>query len=140
MAHGDSRGSVDCNHHTFGEPFIEPNPIQESANRERMSGSPIELSDAQRAIVDKTIREVAKHRQWLIHTLNVRTNHVHVVVTTPGVSPEKAMNDFKAWATRRLREAGLVGDEQIWSRHGSTPHLYNDAAVLEAINYVANLQ
>ena len=105
-----------------------------------MRGPAVELTEDQRRIVAATIQEVAAHRRWGIHTVNVRTNHVHVVVTAPGQLPEKVMNDFKAWATRRLREAGMAGAGALWSRHGSTPHLYSEAALAEAVHYVSQLQ
>jgi len=46
------------------------------------------------------------------------------------------MNQFKAWATRRLREAGFVGpDDRVWTRHGSTRYLTTEASVRRAITY-----
>jgi len=106
-----------------------------------MSQPPVELTRDQRDVVAETIVEVCTHRRWLLHVQNVRTNHVHVIVSAVDVSPEKIMNDFKSYATRRLREAGLIGsDAKVWSRHGSTPHLYDESALLSAIHYVSNLQ
>jgi REP element-mobilizing transposase RayT len=139
--HGDERGSVDRDTNQFNTPFVEPNEAKRSSEQERMSGPPIQLTPAQREVVANTITEVAHHRHWLIHTLNVRTNHVHIIVSAPNTTPEKVMNDLKAYATRRLREANLLpADTKLWSRHGSTPHLYDHPALLSAIHYVANLQ
>lgn len=68
--------------------------------------------------------------------MSVRTNHVHCVVV--GIaSPERILNDLKAWATRALREAELVPpDVSPWSRHGSTRYLWTEASVDTAIRYV----
>ncbi len=51
------------------------------------------------------------------------------------------MDQLKAYATRQLRGAGVVGaDAPVWSRHGSTRWL-NDANKLEeAVNYVRDGQ
>ena len=46
-------------------------------------------------------------RNWLLQAINVRTNHVHTVVS----ATRKAglvLNAFKANATRQLREDGLI--------------------------------
>ncbi len=51
------------------------------------------------------------------------------------------MTTLKSWATRRLREAGLVGDAiRPWSEHGSTRYLWEDRDVEGACWYVLNAQ
>jgi REP element-mobilizing transposase RayT len=83
---------------------------------------------------------VAAHRGWNLWAVHVRTNHVHIVVTAPA-SPEKVMADFKAWASRRLREAfGESADRDRWTQHGSTRYLNSEAAVDSAIAYVVDEQ
>ena len=139
--HGDPRGSVDRDHNQVGTPFVKPNPAKQSSERNRMSQPPINLTPAQREIIAKTITEVCTHRHWIVHVQNVRTNHVHVIVSAPDTPPEKIMNNLKAYSTRRLREANLLPpDTKLWSRHGSTPHLYDQPALLSAIHYVTKLQ
>lgn len=47
------------------------------------------------------------------------------------------MNSFKAYATRRLRDEGMLGkDRKVWARHGSTKYLWSDEQLEKAINYV----
>jgi REP element-mobilizing transposase RayT len=139
--HGDARGSMNRFHNRWGEPCLEANEDMVRAEQERMKGPPFEMNDACREVVAKTVREVCAHRGWTIHALNVRGNHVHTVVMALQTSPEKVMNDFKAWSTRRLREGGLAGAAaRVWSRHGSTPHLYTSESLLGAIDYVLNCQ
>ncbi|MEQ8849023.1 hypothetical protein, partial [Botrimarina sp.] len=71
---------------------------------------------------------------------NVRTNHAHAVVAA-AATPERVMNDFKSWATRRLRDSGLVDrSAKVWSRHGSTRYLWDKRAVEAACCYVAEGQ
>jgi hypothetical protein len=51
------------------------------------------------------------------------------------------MDTFKAYATRRLREAGLLDpDIKPRARHGSPPYLWTEEAVERAIDYVINGQ
>src|SRR5882672_1304883 len=79
--------------------------------------SEILLNQSQRKVVELAIREVCVHRQYSLHAINVLTNHVHTVVTAPR-KPEHVMDSFKAYATRKLREAGLLGrDVKPWARH-----------------------
>ena len=105
-----------------------------------MAQAPSVLETLHREIVDAAIRDVCVYRGWTLHALNVRTNHVHLVVSA-GLTPEQVMTSLKAWSTRRLREAGLV-DEGIkpWSRHGSTRYLWRVDEIEAACSYVLDAQ
>jgi REP element-mobilizing transposase RayT len=138
--HGDDRGSVDRKHNRFGTPMLSPHRGREHFDQHERVAAPLELDDVQRGIVDGAIRAVVAHRGWTLHALNVRTNHTHVVVTA-GQSPEHVMNTFKSWATRRLRESGLVDEAQpVWSRHGSTIYLFRPEKMAEKTRYVNDCQ
>jgi hypothetical protein len=55
--------------------------------------------------------------------------------------PEPLLAAFKAYATRALRQAGLIDmHTKPWSRHGSTIYLWTDTDVAEAIAYVLSAQ
>jgi hypothetical protein len=65
---------------------------------------------------------------------------VHLVVSA-SQAPEQVMTTFKAWSTRRLREAGLaVEGARLWSRHGSTKYLWTTDDVVTAHSYVVDSQ
>jgi len=87
-----------------------------------------------RPVVDEVIRAQCDHRGWHVHALNVRSNHVHLVVRADA-PPERVMGQCKAWASRRLREAGHT-PERVWTRHGSTRRLNSEASLKRAIDYV----
>ena len=53
-----------------------------------MTDDAIVFSEVQRALVDSAIRSVCEARRWFLHECNVRTNHVHVVVTAADRDPE----------------------------------------------------
>lgn len=73
--------------------------------------------------------------------LNVRLQHLHAVVVAEGYEPERVVNDFKTYATRRMREAGLVGARaKVWARHASTHYLFDDNDVAMAVDYTMNHQ
>jgi len=124
----------------YGSPMLAADVALEQAQRAQMKGSPVALSAPQRKVVADTIRVVCQTRGWSLSALNVRSNHVHVVVAAPD-PPERVLHAFKSYATRRLREAGLQeGTSQLWSRHGSTRYLWKQRQVDEACRYVADSQ
>jgi REP element-mobilizing transposase RayT len=138
--HGDERGSVDEWHNRYGEPVMAARPGLEAYERARMRHEPMVLDAAMRGAVDDAIRERCRFMDWSVVALNVRTNHVHVVVAA-NEPPEKVMNSFKARATSLMRQRGLVGPEsRVWARHGSTRRLTTDSDVEAAAVYVAEGQ
>ena len=87
-------------------------------------------------MIKEAIRETSNIRKWTVIALNVRTNHVHVVVNAP-VDPERVLNAFKANATRKLREVKLWPHSfSPWVRKGSKRRLWNEKSVARAIDYV----
>lgn len=87
------------------------------------------------------IREVCKHRGWKLHAINVRTNHVHTVVSFGDARPDKVMGDFKAYATRRMRQDGTCGaDQKIWTAKGSKRPVFDEDGLWRVVDYVENEQ
>ncbi|MEZ5993578.1 MAG: transposase [Planctomycetota bacterium] len=138
--HGDERGSVDEEHNAPGTPYITTNKLRVTRNRERLKTPEFLLSKEAREVVDAAIQETCEHRGWTLKALNVRSNHVHMVVVTLEQSI-KVMNDCKAWATRKLRAVGLASSEQrVWTRRGSCRKLFTAEAVRNAVDYTMNRQ
>lgn len=132
--HGDDRGSNSRN--PSGR--LSPNPRLERSDERQLLHDPVKLNAEQRECVRLAIEGVCRHRRWHAHVVEVRSNHVHVVVQAAGVEPRRVMNDFKAWSTRRLREAGLVDEsKKVWTRGGSGRYLWDDGDVQDACAYVA---
>ncbi|WP_236254349.1 transposase [Mucisphaera calidilacus] len=136
--HGDHRGSVDKRHHTPGTPLIPTNVHFSRLDRSRLKNPPIILNPRQRQIVDQTIRDHCRHRSWTLHAINVRTNHVHTILSAD-VRPEVALGQLKAWSSRRLRQHHLA-QERIWTTHGSTRWINTSEAFSHAVHYVQNCQ
>jgi REP element-mobilizing transposase RayT len=135
--HGDQRGAVDRNHFNgFGSPAMPFTAKLAEAEAARQKGPTVVLDDSQRHSVDEAIKEVCNYREYTLHALNVRTNHVHAVVAAE-LEPEKIVEAFKSYATRRLRHDGLTETvSKVWSRHASTKYLWEDHKVISAIDYV----
>lgn len=120
----------------YGGSKIPVRPGLERSDSVFLKSPPLELDAAQREAVKEAIRQDCIIRGYELFALNVRTNHVHLVVGA-GKAPEYMMNRFKSYATRKLRAEGLVGKtDKIWSRHGSTKYLWTDQHIVSAIDYV----
>ncbi len=139
--HGDERGSVDRRYYNrFGTPKITPDPEKVSRKASQLKHDEFILHERERKIVKAAIEEVCRVRGYSLLAINVRTNHVHVIVSSSG-KPERIMDSFKAYATKALRSAGLLAEKQkAWSRHGSTRYLWAEEHVATAIDYVENGQ
>ena len=133
--HGKS-GSVDRFHNTYGTPTLTADAARLRYNQRALSQSPVTLRAKQRALVEEAIRETCEIRKWSLWTINVRTNHVHTVVTA-NCKPERALNAFKANATRKLREAKRWDrDRSPWAHGGSKRYLWTEEKLANAIAYV----
>jgi REP element-mobilizing transposase RayT len=140
---GDTRGWVEA-----GTPGVQPPDLaQADAARRRMTAAAVTLSGAQRAVVEQTVRRHCNLRRWELHALNVRSNHIHLVVTAPEVKPEVVLSQLKAWCARRLSEhAGLPagssrnGARRWWTEHGSTKWINDEVYLENAIQYVNERQ
>ncbi len=138
--HGRAPGSVDRSHKEVGTPFLPPDENRETVERHQLAEAPYLLDDGRREVVLQTIREVARHRGWTLWAVHVRSNHVHAVVTA-AVKPEKVMADFKAYASRRLKERfHESADRTRWTQHGSTLYLWTEEEVAAKVEYTVNGQ
>jgi REP element-mobilizing transposase RayT len=138
--HGDDRGSIDRFHNRYGESYLPHSDTWERRNRKQRKADPFILAARERQAVQKAIRETCRIRRWDLQALNVRTNHVHTVVTA-NCKPELVLNAFKANATRHLREVQLwTHPFSPWADKGSKRLLWNERSVANAIYYVLNGQ
>ncbi len=139
--HGDPRGSVDQLHNQYKAPYAPVNENRSRHNTGMLKCDPVVLDASRRVSVEKAIRETCIHRKWQLWAINVRTNHVHVVVSIGIKKSELALNAFKANATRQKKEDGCWKmDYSPWVDKGSRRYLWNERSVGRAIDYVANGQ
>jgi REP element-mobilizing transposase RayT len=134
--HGDKRGSIDRFHNQYGAPYMPPNDRWHRYNQRQLKAKPLILGASERKSIENAIRETCQIRKWSLLAFNVRTNHVHTVVTA-NRDPEIVLKAFKANATRELREGHLWPHEfSPWVRKGSKRKLWNEQSVARAIDYV----
>ena len=138
---GDRRGWVE-----YRRGFQLPDPILELECAARMMEGACVLTPHQRERVHQQVAETCGHRGWLLHGVNCRTNHVHVVLSSTA-HPKVIREQFKAWCTRRLNEQQAelgIHEEQRrtrwWADRGSIRWIYREADLEAAINYVLNGQ
>lgn len=140
--HGDARGSVDRWHNAPGTPRLGIDIAREERSILAMKGDPYNLSTEGRNIVEATIRDHCRIRGWFLHAVNARTTHVHVVANCcQKVSPDTAMDQFKAWCTRKLREAGHAEpDQEVWTSRGSKRRITDEESLARVVHYVLHGQ
>ena len=132
---GDERGWVEDD-----VPGIQaPDAPRREEARQGLADQPLLLEQEQRAIVEQTIRAHCEFRQWRLHAVNARTNHIHVVVSADR-APEEVMNQFKAWCSRRLNEQARTPKARWWTTHGSTKWINDEDYFRNAVQYVAEGQ
>src|SRR5262245_39078515 len=96
---GDPRGWYQS-----GRGLQEPDALRRLEAALLMTEAAFTLDSEQRRIVEKTIADHCRIRNWQLHAVNCRTNHVHAVVTAPGRKIEVPREQLKTWCTRRLKE------------------------------------
>ena len=136
LLHGDQRGSVDRFHRRYGTPMLPPNAARQSKAKTLLKGSPVRLDAKRREAVEKAIRETCEVRNWMLWAFNIRSNHVHSVVTAP-CKPQKILSALKANATREMREQLCWKEEYSpWAFRGSKKYLWTEKDLDQAIHYV----
>ena len=134
--HGDRRGSVDRFHNIYGTPKLPPSPSRQRYERRLMKMPLVKLNSRRRAAVKRSLHETCKNRKWKLWASNVRTNHVHSVVTALCRSLT-VLQALKAYATRTMRESGCWNSERTpWAYRGSRKKLWTEKDLIDAIVYV----
>src|SRR5687768_18585863 len=68
-----------------GQPGLQPpNELFYELSAARMKETEFWLSHPDRDVVENSVRQHCRIRNWELHAINPRSNHVHVVVKSPG--------------------------------------------------------
>ena len=138
--HGGQRGSVDRFHRGYGTPKLPSSRRRERREQKLLAQRAVTLNASQRKASEKGIRETCAIRNWRLWAFNIRTNHVHSVVSAR-CKPEPILIALKANATRSMRKAGCwQSDRSPWVFRGSKKYLWTEAQLLGAIDYVLHGQ
>jgi len=132
---GDGRGWIE---HCEG--WQAPDPVRKLRANELMKEEPCLLHEAQRSTVEAQVAETCKHRGWLLHAVNCRSNHIHIVVEAPETKCRKARIDLKSWTTRCLKQKFDGTRENWWAERGYTCLLKSQTCLDAAIIYTLEAQ
>lgn len=139
--HGDERGSVDRFHNVYKTPYAESNAKRLEYSKSLMKNAPVKLNAERRKVVESALRETCDFKNWHIYALNVRTNHIHIVVGVGEKHPDKVLIALKANATRKMRENKCWNsDKTPWAEKGSKRWLWTEKSIEKAVDYVVNRQ
>ncbi len=137
---GDERGWA-----LYRQGWQLPDPIQKLEASARMSEDACVLGPEERAAVEEQVAETCRFRNWMLHAVNCRTNHLHVVLTAP-LHPKAVRTQLKAWCTRRLKrlaESRLPGGavrDNWWAERSSQRYVNDETSLQGAIVYVRDGQ
>ena len=121
--HGDRKLSVDRKFNKFGTLRLAENLKLQETMAEELKQEAFLFDEKCRIIVGKTIEEVCVYRGYDLQAVNVRSNHIHAVVSAQ-IAPKLIIESFKSYATRRLRENDLIDENtKVWSRGASKRYL-----------------
>lgn len=124
-----------------------PDPERKRQAEEHMAEDAVQFTAEQRNLVEQTIGDHCRIRGWPLHAVNMRSNHVHVVVSA-NRDADEVMNQFKAWCSRKLSDqAGLTervarkaGRRRWWTEGGSKKLIDSEEYLRNAIEYVLEKQ
>ena len=134
--HGDELGSVDRFHRAYATPTLAPSLQRANYERRLRKQHSVHLNSRKRIAIESGILETCIIRNWLLWAFNIRTNHVHTVVSAY-CKPERILSALKANATRSMREAGCwASDRSPWVHRGSKRYLWTEKQLDDAIAYV----
>ncbi|MFN0095371.1 MAG: hypothetical protein ACKVVT_11440 [Dehalococcoidia bacterium] len=98
--HDDDRASTHRWNARFDAPFLAPRPALEKSERAAMHRTAFSLDMTTRTVVGEALEDEARVRGWDVLALNVRTNHVHIVLTNVAMQPERVMTLLKSAGTK----------------------------------------
>jgi REP element-mobilizing transposase RayT len=141
---GDDRGWFQSGHG-----WQEPDRMRAFKAALRMTDDALTLDPEQRRLVETVVAEHCAIRDWVLHAVNCRSNHIHVVVTAPARALEVPREQFKAWSTRRLKNlertrrtaappTGLR--EEWWTERGWDEYIDDEEQLAAVIHYVLEEQ
>ena len=85
----------------------------------------------------RQFRETVAVRGWLLVSVAIMHNHVHLIVGADGtLDPSDFLRDFKRYGSRALNVRDRTPGRRRWTKSGSRRRLRTEANVLAAIAYV----
>ncbi len=135
---GEQKGHVHRLQNHYQTPYahctIQLLPLVQS----RLITEPYFINDLDSKTILNTIINTCKIHHWDLHAVHVRSNHVHLLVTST-LMPEVILTKLKSACTKELNAHNKKKISR-WARHGSTKYLFTEKAFYHTLNYVLNEQ
>jgi REP element-mobilizing transposase RayT len=137
--HGDARGSF------VDGKYQPPSAELERANRSAMTGEVIQLTSHQRSLVDAVLVNECQAQGWDLQAGNVRTNHVHVVVSA-ACDGKVIRTRLKALASKALSDDANLpmsddnGRKRWWTEKGNIVPVEDERSLDAICVYARELQ
>jgi REP element-mobilizing transposase RayT len=113
-----------------------PQPLLEAWHAERLNYSTELLNPSDRLAVENACRKHSEHRSWKLWAVNVRTNHVHVVISASAHKGTVVRDQLKANSTRQIRERNKrLVDRPVWAVGGDVQFVWTENELSAVINY-----
>jgi len=132
---GDKRGWVD--RHEWG---IKPGQSRLAGYAKKILKEEIvTFTKFERDIVEKAIENTCVFKKWNVHAIAIRSNHIHIVISTDGINPKQIMKTLKNYSTRALKNIERLSNRTcMWTKGGSIRFLNDRESVSTAIEYIEN--
>lgn len=131
---GDARGSW-----RRGGEWVPSNRLFRDISTAEMKETAFWMDETDRQVVEQTIGEHCRVRNWSLHARIARSNHVHVVVSSKHQHPNTARDQFKAWCTRRLKPTHPTR-KRFWTEGGTCRWINHEDDLQAAVTYVSQAQ
>ena len=123
-----------------GDPPEAPNPALQAYDKGKMRFKAYRLCKEAGDVVIESLNRLCSRRGWKLLAVSVTETHIHMLVVASG-APRRTLGDAKSFATRGLREAGIIDSERpVWSRGGSARTLVLSSEVERVHTYILEEQ
>lgn len=124
-----------------GKGSQSPQPLLEQWHRDRLKHDVILLNADQRSAVENETARLCDFRKWKLWNANARSNHVHLIVSSPGFNGAKVRDQIKANCTRVIRQDWPVFiDRPVWTVGGDWQSVNSEEELEQVILYTAEAQ
>jgi len=122
--------------------YYEPNEALRCYMQNNLSQPAVTFDPSERALVHDAFVDVAREKGWEIDALNVRTEHVHIVIFTPtGDSTTEIVRKLKRSATSALQRASRrpIG-LRVWTKRFVETTIWNVGFWRQKVRYTLDEQ
>jgi REP element-mobilizing transposase RayT len=119
--------------------LMEPDDREIEIAKQSMTETICILDARQRSIVESAIVDHCRIKDWILHAVNVRSNHVHVALSACDIPLDLPRIQLKSWSTRRLK-AESPERTKWWTRRGWDRIIEAPGDLANVVHYINECQ